>query len=242
MNFMKIKIAICFIFYIFFIKTACAVSYYGEKICHTTDYICYQVNTTDTWDGLFPDFNTKDLLQRINRMNMPLKNGMILAIPKTLDNISAYDISPFSLHINGFNEKVIFINKTLLAWAAYDEQGELVWWGPISSGMNTCTVKSGCNTPNGEFKIIRKQGEDCISTSFPRNPEGENGGAAMPYCMHFFLGYALHGSEELPGYNASHGCVRLFIEDAKWLNEEFVDVPGGGMQGTRVIIYENMAS
>jgi hypothetical protein len=28
----------------------------------------------------------------------------------------------------------------------------------------------------------------------------------------------------------------LFIEDARWLNEEFIDLPGGGEQGTRVII------
>ncbi len=46
----------------------------------------------------------------------------------------------------------------------------------------------------------------------------------MPYCMHFSGGYALHGSPTVPGYNASHGCVRLFTEDAKWLNQHFVDI------------------
>ena len=59
----------------------------------------------------------------------------------------------------------------------------------------------------------------------------------MPYCMHFFRGYALHGSEVVPGFRDSHGCVRLFIEDAKWLNEEFIIVPrAGGIIGTRVIV------
>ena len=58
----------------------------------------------------------------------------------------------------------------------------------------------------------------------------------MPYCMHFFRGYALHGSRTVPGYADSHGCVRMFIEDARWLNEEFIDVPGEGYQGTRVIV------
>lgn len=28
----------------------------------------------------------------------------------------------------------------------------------------------------------------------------------------------------------------MFIEDARWLNEEFIDLPGGGMRGTRVIL------
>jgi lipoprotein-anchoring transpeptidase ErfK/SrfK len=40
--------------------------------------------------------------------------------------------------------------------------------------------------------------------------------------MYFHNGFALHGSYEVPGYNASHGCVRIFVNDAKWLNQDFV--------------------
>ena len=59
----------------------------------------------------------------------------------------------------------------------------------------------------------------------------------MPYCMHFFRGYALHGSSTVPGYRASHGCIRMFIEDARWLNEEFIDIPySDEYKGTKVII------
>jgi lipoprotein-anchoring transpeptidase ErfK/SrfK len=43
-------------------------------------------------------------------------------------------------------------------------------------------------------------------------------------------GYAFHGSPKVPGQNASHGCVRIFTDDAKWLNENFVEI------GTTVII------
>lgn len=46
----------------------------------------------------------------------------------------------------------------------------------------------------------------------------------MPYCMFFHGGYALHGSYKVPGYDDSHGCIRLFIDDARWLNEEFVKI------------------
>ena len=60
----------------------------------------------------------------------------------------------------------------------------------------------------------------------------------MPFCMHFHLGYALHGSEELPGFRASHGCIRMFTEDAHWLNAKFVDTFEDGVKGTRVIIDE----
>lgn len=117
--------------------------------------------------------------------------------------------------------------------------GELLWWGPISSGISQCRgVIGGCTTPTGSFRIVRKQEIDCVSTVFPKRADGNDGGALMPYCMHFFRGYALHGSYDVPGYRASHGCVRMFIEDARWLNEEFVDLPGDGMPGTRVIIDE----
>ncbi len=98
--------------------------------------------------------------------------------------------------------------------------------GPISSGIGKCNVTGGCSTPTGSFRAVRKQDLDCISTVFPRRANGLSGGAPMPYCIHFFRGYALHGSEEVPGYRASHGCVRMFIEDARWLNEEFIDLPG----------------
>ena len=61
----------------------------------------------------------------------------------------------------------------------------------------------------------------------------------MPYCMFFKGGFAIHGSNILPGHHASHGCVRITPQDAKWLNEEFIDMPGSG--GTKVIIlpYQN---
>ena len=54
----------------------------------------------------------------------------------------------------------------------------------------------------------------------------------MPYCMFFHEGYALHGGT-LPGHHASHGCLRLYTEDAEWLNEMFVTA---GIGGTEVII------
>jgi lipoprotein-anchoring transpeptidase ErfK/SrfK len=162
---------------------------------------------------------------------------MLIAIPKMLDRLTIYDVSPFPRYVESTGEKTIYINQKKLAWGAYDETGELLWWGPISSGKDNCSsILGGCLTPSGSYRIVRKQDIDCISTAFPKRPDGHNGGAIMPFCMHFFRGYALHGSEDIPGYRASHGCIRMFTEDAKWLNEEFVDVPDMGMKGTRVVI------
>ncbi len=106
-------------------------------------------------------------------------------------------------------------------WSAYDDSGELVRSGPVSGGKNYCPdIHRGCRTVTGTFTIYSKQGAGCRSTRFPVG----RGGAPMPYCMFFHGGYALHGSYEVPGYNASHGCVRMHPEDAMWLNEDFVEV------------------
>ncbi len=217
-------------------STAWSHSRYGESLCNQDDYYCIKIKNDQNWNNLFPNLEAKDIVRRVNRMNVRLQPGMIIAIPKNLERLTIYDVSPFPRYIETSGEKTIYISQQKLAWGAYDEEGELVWWGPISSGIDHCQAIGGCSTPSGSYRIIRKQDIDCISTAFPRRADGNNGGAEMPFCMHFFRGYALHGSEAVPGYRASHGCIRLFTEDARWLNEEFVDLPGGGMKGTRVVI------
>lgn len=57
----------------------------------------------------------------------------------------------------------------------------------------------------------------------------------MPWCMYFHGGFALHGSYEVPGFNASHGCIRMFVPDAEWLNQEFTN----GEKEVQVFITNN---
>lgn len=229
--------AIPLLIMVFFASASWSYVRYGETLCNDPDYYCITIKNGQTWSNLFSDSETRDIVRRVNRMNVKFRAGMIIAVPKNLDRITIYDVSPFPRYIESDGEKTIYISQEKLAWGAYDEDGELLWWGPISSGSDSCKgVIGGCTTPTGSYRIIRKQDIDCISTAFPRRADGNNGGAEMPFCMHFFRGYALHGSEDVPGYRASHGCIRMFTEDARWLNEEFVDLPGGGQKGTRVII------
>lgn len=215
------------------------ITRFGETLCSSPDYFCLKTRAGDTWEQLFPNDEARDIVKRVNRLNIHLKSGMIIAIPKNLDRLTIYDVSPFPRYIEPIGEKIIYVSQKKLAWAAYDEQGELVWWGPVSAGLARCAgVYGKCSTPSGGFRVIRKQDIDCISTAFPQRADGNNGGAEMPYCMHFYRGFALHGSTSVPGYSASHGCIRMFIEDARWLNEEFVDVPGNAVRGTRIVIDE----
>ncbi len=229
--------AILSIVLIFISQTGYSQPRFGESLCNTPDYVCMKITTDDAWEDLFPSPEERDIIKRVNRMNLSLKPGMTIAVPKNIDRLSIYDVSPFPRYIDAQGEKTIYVSQKQLAWGAYDEKGELIWWGPISSGSGLCGAADGhCLTQTGSFRIIRKQDVDCISTVFPRNADGSVGGAVMPFCMHYMNGFALHGSESVPGFRASHGCVRLFIEDARWLNEEFIDLPGGNIKGTRVIV------
>ncbi|OGT58947.1 MAG: hypothetical protein A3F14_00500 [Gammaproteobacteria bacterium RIFCSPHIGHO2_12_FULL_43_28] len=208
-----------FIVVLFFASSITYAKSYSEELCQSNEYICYVVKRGDTWKKLFPDPDAREVVKRINRMNVPLYRGKTIAIPANdLNNIMSH--SPFPQQIDPTGQRFIKVSVSKLAFGAYDADGTLLHWGPISGGKNYCAdVRRGCRTPTGKFAIYRKQGADCKSTKFPVG----KGGAPMPYCMFFKGGFAMHGSPTVPGYNDSHGCIRLFTSDAEWLNSEFTN-------------------
>lgn len=201
--------------------------YYGSYLCGYSEFKCVKVKRSDTWEKLFPNSHDRELVMKLNRTNMPLKYRSWIVIPTDLRDASLMQLSPFPKERDTNGKKTIVVSLSKHAFGAYDTDGKLVHWGPISGGKGYCAdTGSACKTATGQFKIYRKQGEECKSSKFPVETQG---GAPMPYCMHFYGGYALHGST-LPGYHASHGCVRMFPEDAKWVNQEFAPI------GTTVIV------
>ncbi|HCU26107.1 MAG TPA: L,D-transpeptidase [Deltaproteobacteria bacterium] len=203
---------------------------FGENLCQEAGYTCHEVQEDETWDSLWPEESERDLVKRVNRMNTRLRPGMILAVPQNLEKQNRLGVAPFPAKIDSFGEKEIQVDLKQLAWAAYDAEGNLTSWGPAAGGKDYCPdVGRACRTHTGEFYIRRVGGPGCKSKKFPI----PHGGAPMPYCMYYYDGYALHGSYTVPGYNASHGCVRIFPEDARWLNREFID----DMTRVRVLPY-----
>ena len=124
-------------------------------------------------------------------------------------------------------KNVFVFSPNRLMWGAYDGEGNLINQGIASGGAGWCDdIKRPCRTPRGKFKVTRKGGADCKSRKFPVG----KGGAPMPYCTFFSGGYAIHGSYDVPNYNASHGCVRVKPSDAAWLSQNFLNI------GTRVVV------
>lgn len=206
-----------------------AKPYYGRELCSYPGFRCVKVKAGQTWDKLFPNLRERELVKRLNRTNMPLYMRKWIVVPDNLQALSHLDISPFPHYREAEGHRVILIDLSLHAFAAYEKSGQLMHWGPISGGKSYCKDVGGpCTTITGDFKITRKDNEECISNTFPKSTDG---GAPMPFCMFFKGGYAMHGST-LPGFHNSHGCVRLFFDDAKWLNKHFAKI------GTRVIVTE----
>ncbi|MGE8114272.1 L,D-transpeptidase [Pseudomonas sp. NPDC086566] len=91
------------------------------------------------------------------------------------------------------------------------EQRAYVYRNGIAIGVSTVsTGKAGRETPTGVFSILQKKVEHKSSLY---------NSAPMPYMERLtWDGIALHAGH-LPGYPASHGCVRLPLEFAKKLYE-----------------------
>ena len=208
--------------------------YYGSNLCKHPQFECIKVKKGQSWKRLFPDEQDRDLVQRLNRTYNSLWAGKVIAVPKNLKELTILDISPFPKKMEP-NERQIIVDQDKLAWGAYDQNGKLLNWGPIASGRDKCPDSSkSCNTKSGIFRMFSKENSRCQSDVYPVG----RGGAPMPYCMYFHKGFAMHGSNDIPGYRASHGCVRMFTRDAKWLNEEFVEISAddNDQKGTKVIV------
>lgn len=207
-----------------------------QNFCQLTDFKCIKVKRHQSWNSLFPDDHDRDIVMRINRLNVELYPGMRIAVPKNLTTADILDFSPFPLYIGQQEEKVVVVSPAAGAWAAYTPDGNLVRWGPASTGADYCEdIDRPCRTHEGSFRIFSLGSSNCISHKFPL----PDGGAPMPYCMYFNNGQALHGEPNgLPGYNVSHGCVRLYVSDAEWLRYNFVEAPNydNNYRGTRVIV------
>ena len=221
---MKTKLTVIASLLLMVFSSVASASFGGNLCARDSRFTCYTVKRGDSWQSLFSSSDRRDLVMRLNRMNIRLQPGMRIAIPKSSDN-NMLSYSPLRTQISPPGQKIIMVSLSpnQLAFGAYSAGGVLEYWGPVSGGRSYCPdIGRGCHTSTGNYVIYSKQGSGCKSTKFPVG----RGGAPMPYCMFFHGGYALHGSYEVPGFNASHGCIRLFVNDARWLNQDFTSGAG----------------
>ena len=144
-----------------------------------------------------------NVLFALNRVDsLHLFSQDTLVIPDTfITDLRAY--SPFPSQVDELNtvHKIIFINYTTQDFGAY-EHGKLLRWGPISMGNESTPTPTGLFFTNWKSKRT-------ISTD---NPD---------WIMNWYFnldnsrGVSIH-EYALPGYAASHACIRMLHSDAFW--------------------------
>jgi lipoprotein-anchoring transpeptidase ErfK/SrfK len=143
------------------------------------------------------------ILLKLNRLDAQhLRAGVTLAIPEQVDELSA--ISPFPNRLESASEipKLFLVSLRVQAFGAY-ESGRLVRWGPISSGKKTTSTPAGLYHTNWKSKATRSSINKDWLLPWYFNLDNKRGISFHQY--------------DLPGYPASHGCLRLLADDAAWI-------------------------
>lgn len=154
-----------------------------------------KVKQNDTFWKLFKD--KWEIVSRINKIDKwHLLPGKTLKVPLDWELAKKYPFFPEFLEQEKEVPKLILVVIQEQFLAGY-EFGQLKFWYPISSG------RKGYPTPMGKFKVSGKE----------RHGYSHIYKTPMPWTLAINKLYALHGGQ-LPGYPASHGCIRLFLEDA----------------------------
>jgi hypothetical protein len=158
------------------------------------------------------------LLEKLNRADEAHLHRLFpLVVPLSWNaDDTSYTVLPSRYASASTASKFLVVHLPGQMFGAY-EFGALVRWGPISSGRRSAP------TPSGSFSLNwRSTGR--YSTVNPT--------WFMRWYFNFGsrAGLALH-AYTLPGYPASHGCIRLLDRDAQWLYEWgdawLVDAPAG---------------
>lgn len=176
-------------------------------------------------------FSTTELstivaLNRIDEKN--LKNADSLLVPSGFDDdFLAYSPFPYTIKKLEDVPKIAMFSYAIQAYGLY-EYGELIKWGPTSLGSAVHKTPTGLFFTNWKGEEIQSTVDDEWILRWNFNIENEDGVGWHQY--------------ELPGYPASHSCLRLLEEDAKWLYDwadEWIlkDTTTVLAKGTPVIVF-----
>jgi L,D-transpeptidase catalytic domain len=183
--------------------------------------------TVSAW-GRMATLDSASLLTilKVNRVDLTHARRGVLLVPDSIAPEERYSPLPDSLPDLADFPKFVVVSRRVQAFGAY-VNGHLVRWGPTSTG------KAQTPTDSGLFFTTWKS-RTTISTDDPS--------WVLDWYVNFMAlkGVAFH-QYGLPGRPASHGCVRLLEEDARWIYA-WADqwVPGRGSRikryGTPVLV------
>jgi hypothetical protein len=151
-----------------------------------------------------------DILEKLNRRDRerlirddPPVPGIVVPTVWETDEL-AYSPLPIEWPASASHAKYLIVHQPMQVFGAY-EFGRLVRWGPVSSGRKETP------TPSGSFNLTWRS---------RKRTSTDNQAWILEWYFNFInsRGISFH-QFDLPGYAASHACVRLLQRDAQWIYE-----------------------
>lgn len=139
-------------------------------------------------------------LNRIDLKSIHRADSII--IPKQFADLLSYSPFPATISSIANVNKIAFFSNEIQAYGIY-EKGNLVKWGPTSTGSKAHPTPANLYFTNWKGRKIK-------STENPKWILQYN------FNLHNSKGIGWH-QYDLPGFPASHSCLRLLMEDAEWL-------------------------
>ena len=204
----------------------------SQKMPVIITYYLDSITTPEAVDSFQQKYSedAQQIIFALNRMDPErLKSGLKIIIPDTItENFQDYSPFPATFEMFGKIPKTIMISRRVQAFGLYEGE-KLVRWGPVSTGKESTPTPAGLHY--GNYKAKRK-----ISTV--------NDSWIMPYYFNFmnFYGVGVH-QYAMPGYPASHACVRLYRDDAiaiyNWAEQWKLDSAGNQIlrNGTPFMVF-----
>lgn len=143
------------------------------------------------------------LLEKLNRTDADhLPRLPRIVVPSEYRSELEHSPFPAAYAAAASTPKLLVVDQRTQAFAAY-EHGQLVYWGPVSTG------RKAKPTPSGRFHLNWRARSrlSTLSGEWRLN---------WYFNFHNLRGLAFH-EFDLPGVPASHACVRLLTRDAKWI-------------------------
>jgi hypothetical protein len=143
------------------------------------------------------------VLEKLNRADVKhLSRLESMVVPSEWRREADYSPFPQQYAAAAPLPKLLIVDQPSQAFAAY-EFGQLVYWGPTSTG------RQAKPTPTGKFHLNwrARSRTSTLSGEWRLN---------WYFNFHNTRGLAFH-EFDLPGVPASHACVRLLTRDAMWI-------------------------
>ncbi len=143
-------------------------------------------------------------LTTLNRKELRFfRIGQTIIVPDTVyPDLKAYSVFPQRYPGADSIPKIIMVSNRLMSYACY-EKGKLVRFAACNPGKEKTPSYPGRYALNWKVRDHRSSLDSSWVMPFTWNFHSEAGSA-----FHQF---------DMPGYPASHSCIRQFAEDAEWL-------------------------